>query len=637
MLQQMRTGAKSIFLKFILFGLLVLATIGLAFMDVQGMFRQGVSDSTVAKVGDEKITAPEFDRMVQTALRNQGLKQQEAYLAGFPRMVLEQEINNRLFALEARKIGLQVDDALAAAELKKILEPLKKEGLSDKAALDQLLRAYDMSEPQLVSILKSQIATQNLFQTAFANGRASEQLKVDAARYRSETREGRYVILNRKSIKDLPAPTEEELRAFYETVSREYVTPEYRSLSVIVLDAAAAAKEVKTSPDAIKAHYDEHISDYSEPEKRTVSQAVAKDEKLAKELLAKAQQETSLEKATKSFEKEKVTFVKAGDFTQSEMAAELAEAAFAAKAGEIIGPLKSPLGWHVLHVEKTSPAVITPFEKVSKTIEEEILRDLSANALYDRANKIDDAVAGGKPLADIAREYGIDITTIPETDSFGKNARGTDVTTSLPAHERVLEQAFSLSKGAASSLIETPEGSFVLVSVDNITPAEKKSFEKIKTDVRERFIADRQMRTLQAEAEKIVERVKAGEKLDKIAAEKKEEIRSTGAIQRGKTPEESKIDRPLLNALFSLAKTGEATFVNREEEIVVLSLHARKIEASQSLKDDLDTSVEEVLNRSVQQSLMDQYRTALAKKYKVTVNDALIARVYSPADSETLE
>lgn len=638
MLQQMRTGAKSIFLKSILFGLLLLATIGLAFMDVQGMFRQGVSDSTVAKVGSEKITAPEFDRMVQIALRNQGLKQQEAYLAGFPRMVLEQEINSRLFAMESRRVGLEINDALVAAELKKILQPLKADGLSDQAALDQLLRAYDMNEAQLVSVLKSQIAAGQLLQNAFASVRAPAQMKKDAARYRHETREGQFLTLSAAHLKETLNPTDEDLRRFYDANTEAYVTPEYRALSVLVLDEKSLSKDLKVSPEAVKAHYDDHIDDYTTAETRTISQAILKEETAAKEFLARAQKEKSLEKAAQAFDAGKANILKAGDYTKAEMAAELAEAAFAAQAGDFIGPIQSPFGWHILHVQKTTPARTTSFEEARAGIESSLLRDLAANALYDRANKIDDAVASGKTLADISKEEGLDITSIAETDSFGKRADGKDAIPSLPSPSRLLEEAFSLEEGKVSSLVETPEGSFLLVGVDKIMPAVAKPFEKIKTDVRGRLIAERKIRALAEMGEKMVSRLQSGESLEKLAAEAGVKIEVTGAVQRGQTPEEAKMDRPLMNALFSLDQTGDATTVHADEKITVLRLSSRKIPSDTSLKDDLAATMEDALDRSMRQSLLDQYRGALAKKYKVTINDKAIEKMYAvDLEGESLE
>lgn len=61
MLKQMRSGAHSIVLKFMLFGLLLLAFVGLALMDYRGMLSGNYQTSNVATVDGEKITTLEFE------------------------------------------------------------------------------------------------------------------------------------------------------------------------------------------------------------------------------------------------------------------------------------------------------------------------------------------------------------------------------------------------------------------------------------------------------------------------------------------------------------------------------------------------------------------------------------------------
>ena len=71
-MKTLRQGASHGVSKFLLFGLLMVAVGGLVLMDVGGFFRGGVSNSDVARVGREKISAQSFDRTVRITLSRAG-------------------------------------------------------------------------------------------------------------------------------------------------------------------------------------------------------------------------------------------------------------------------------------------------------------------------------------------------------------------------------------------------------------------------------------------------------------------------------------------------------------------------------------------------------------------------------------
>ena len=97
MLTAMRDGAHSKIIKFFLFGLLIMATGGMVFMDVGGFFRNGVGVNTIAKAGDESISSQEFDRAVQRVVSKQGMTAKQAYQFGLVEQILQQEISLQNF------------------------------------------------------------------------------------------------------------------------------------------------------------------------------------------------------------------------------------------------------------------------------------------------------------------------------------------------------------------------------------------------------------------------------------------------------------------------------------------------------------------------------------------------------------
>ncbi|MCK5556647.1 MAG: peptidyl-prolyl cis-trans isomerase [Alphaproteobacteria bacterium] len=627
MLKQMREGAKSTFLKLILFGLLLLAMAGLVLMDYQGMFRQGVQNNTIVSYDGGKLTAPEFDRIVQSTLRAQNIKQSDAYRAKLPQQILKREIDNRLFSLAATDMGLRVDDFLAAKQVVNIIAPLVEKGMSEKDALQRLLQVYNVSESQMIASLKSQLASQILIDAVSTGAHAPQQMVDDMLKYRYEWRRGEYFQLTTKDTSADKDPSEAELKAYYDTVSGQYALPEYRTLSVIVLDEKILGDKIQISEDMLKQYYDENINDYKSPETRVISQAIALDEGSAKLVYARALKTKDLQKAAN---KEKISYIKSATFTESAIAIELGEAAFSGEMGEVLKPLKSPLGWHVLHIEKVTQPAVMPFESVKESIEKDISQDKIYDALYQLANKIDDEIAGGGSVSDVAQENNIQEIVLEKIDVLGIGANGKKPDVDLPLFNKVVENGFRLGKDSVSQLIETPEGAFMVVGVRDIFPSEQQPFDRVRVEVLAALKAGNQIKALDDMASKIMERLKQGESFGKIAAEIKKTVKSTELLQRETPADKAKIEDNLMNALFSIDGTGQAAAVDGDGFVTLLRLAERKIQSPKKLDNEAAGEIESLLNRSFAQDLREQYLMSLMIRYDMNINDKLMNEIYAP-------
>jgi len=628
MLKQMREGTKSTILKLTLFGLLLLAMTGLALMDVQGMFRRSAGGNTIASFGNDKLTAVDFDRLVQSALRDRSLKQNDAYRAGLPQQILRQEIDNRLLNMEAHDLGLQVDDVLAAKQLKDVLAPLVLKGMSEREALQRLLETYHLSENQLVATLKAQISSQQLINMVMIGARAPRQLVDDALQYRHEWRRGAYFTLTSSIAGALKDPPETELKSYYDSIAREYALPEYRTLSVIVLDKNSLGGDVKISGEKLKQYYDDNLSDYKSAETRVISQTVAADEAAAGEIYAAAEKTKDLQKASAG----KGSYIKPQTFAETEMPVELSKTAFAGSAGKVLAPIRSPLGWHVLYIEQVTSAVVRPFAAVKAAIEKDISQDKLSEAMYQRANKIDDEIAGGKTLAEVARENSLHEIVLEKVDARGIGQNGRKPDAAIPLFDKVIDSGFSLKKGTASPLIETPEGSFLIVGATAVFPSEQQPFSRVRAQILARWKSARQTKALADQSARIIERLKKGESFDKLAAEYKQTVRSTALVKRGTPAAKAGMENGLLTAIFSLDRVGHATAVSNDGAVTILRLAERKMQPPAEISKQDAVAMETILNRSLKQDLLEQYRLSLLRKYDVAINDRLLGEMYAPKD-----
>jgi len=629
MLNAMRSGTHSKIIKVVLFGLLAFAMLGLALLDPNASWRHLGHPNSVATIGRDSITTAEFDSLLQSAMRREQMKPQDAYRSGFPEQFLTEEINSRVLSKAVKDLGLAVDDVTAARQLKKLLAPYVKQGLSPQEAESRILYALNLNEARLVETIKTQVGIENLMRALSAGIAAPQQMVEDATKYRFESRAGEYFTITGDEADKVPVPSDADLKKYYDEISDRFTLPEYRTLAILVIDRKTLGGEDAPTAESIKAWYDAHTADYAQPEKRVISQVVASDEATAKAVYAAASANKDL-KAAAAAAKGKANYIKSAEYGKDDIAVEIADKAFAGKEGTVLEPVKSPLGWHVIYVEKVKAAKPRPFEEAKADIERDMTQASSASsdALYAKANQIEDMVAGGKTLADVAQSLGLHEKVFDKIDAKGTAATGKADMSSIPEVAKALDSGFKQPKGAVSSLIETSAGSFLLVETREIVPSQQQPFEKVRADVVKSWQKEQAAKSLDQKSAKILERLKMGEDFATVASSLGKHVERTEMSPRREKPG-SKIPHGVVPALFSLDKVGQVTVVPQENSAMILRLADRRLDVpQQQSKEDVE-ALKTMLDHSVQKDILEQYRQSLIAKYDVTINHQALAEMYA--------
>lgn len=149
---------------------------------------------------------------------------------------------------------------------------------------------------------------------------------------------------------------------------------------------AKVAKESITDAK-VKAFYDEQVKAIKPVEEVRARHVLVENEEDAKKVAARIKAGEDFAKIAKELSKDPGSGVEGGDlgyFTKERMVPEFAEAAFAAKVGDVTAPVKSQFGWHVIKVEdrRTKPA--PAFEQVK----DRIAQGLAAKAQGEYVKKL---------------------------------------------------------------------------------------------------------------------------------------------------------------------------------------------------------------------------------------------------------
>src|SRR5260221_13986850 len=109
------------------------------------------------------------------------------------------------------------------------------------------------------------------------------------------------------------------------------------------------------------------------------------------------------------------------------MPPEHADSAFALKDGEVGKPMQSPFGWHIFKVTGVEEGTTKPFESVREQIAKDVAHETAADELYKRSNEVEDALAGGATLDQVAAKFNLKEVKIAAVDLDGSDPKGTPV------------------------------------------------------------------------------------------------------------------------------------------------------------------------------------------------------------------
>ncbi|MBL8894887.1 MAG: SurA N-terminal domain-containing protein, partial [Rhizobiales bacterium] len=425
MLDSLRSAAKSWVAK-VLIGILALS-FGV-FWGIQDVFR-GYRSDTLASVGDQDISASQFTNQFQDALRaysrqtGQSITPDIARQIGLDRQVLMDLIRGAALDAESARLKLAISDAQLAGIIAQ--EPMFKglDGQFSPELFRTILRNNNLSEAEYLASERSRFLRSAVSNSAAESFAVPKTLIEAMFRYRNEERDARFFVVTANES-EIPAPTEEELKKFYDENSQTYTAPEYRSVVVMKADPADIAPKIIVSAEELQSSYDRYRTDYATPETRVIEQIVFPNmdaAKKAKERIAAGEDFLAIAKEL-GFD---ATSISLGERRKQDIPDDLlAEAAFDLPANTVSDPVQGRLSVVLLRVPKITPGVQKTLDEVKAELTNRIQLEHAKSQILDLYNSIEDARAAQTPFEEIAKKAGIPIVIVTAVDEKGLDKDG---------------------------------------------------------------------------------------------------------------------------------------------------------------------------------------------------------------------
>ena len=502
MLEQIRNFANYRIVKF-LFAIFLIIPFGLFGIDYY--FRSPMGGDTVATVGSLRVNQADFERALrqqQETLQAQFGRNFDASLMENPEMrrsILDRVINERLIAVGSERSGVRIDDKQLADRIAG--EPtFQEDGKFSKARYDEFARSQGFSAVGLDERIREDMRLAR-YRDAIVQSAIVPRSTLDGfIRLSEQSREVSLVNVSPDAFVAAVKPTEAQLKAYYQAHVTEFAVPEQVRVEYIELSLDALAAQSPVDPEDVKKFYESNKPRFVQREERRASHILfavkagaTDDERKAVQARAAAlvaelkKKPAGFAEAAKKQSQDPGSAAQGGDlgfFARGAMVKPFEEAAFAAKKDEIVGPVQSDFGYHVIRVTDVRPEKGKSLAEATPEIEAEIKKGAAARRFAEVAegltNMVYEQSTSLKPAADL---YKLEVRQSPW---FAK----TGGAPALLANPKLLAEIFSdhvIKAKRNTAAIEVAPSVLVAARLLEHKAADQRPFEAVRAAIEARY------------------------------------------------------------------------------------------------------------------------------------------------------
>ncbi len=440
MLNIIRRNSQSIWVK------AILLVIGASFIVGFGLLTGGVeqlnfnSGSVVATVGNAEITnldiSREYTRIYDRLREEMGdqLDQNVLEQLNLRRQALSQLITQEMLSQNAEALGLRAGDAEVFESIKGV-PAFQTGGVFDpkryKAVLAQQrgrLTPTIFEKSQKNSILIAKIRDYIAGSIVVPPEQALQKFIRE-----NTTIQADYLVFTpeqfAKDVKIAP----EQIQSYYDTNPDQFQSGKKLSLAYIRVSPGILQKDIKITDEELETYYRDNQQSLAREYERadaahilirvekTASSTVKADAlKRAEDALARATSGEDFANLAKSLSEDPGTAQQGGSlgqFKRNQMVEAFDNAVFDAKDGEIVGPVETSFGYHVIKVNTVTRAEDISLDTLKEAVRAELLQKRGQEKMAQIRQQIEQGIAAGDTLDKLAEQT----NTNYKTDTFAEN------------------------------------------------------------------------------------------------------------------------------------------------------------------------------------------------------------------------
>ena len=585
-------------------------------------------DVPVAEINGTDLLLVEFQRAYQSQSANLRSLVRAGLLteSTLRQQTIEALIGEEVLAQASEQSGMRISDVQLASAIHDE-STFAEDGQFSQARYELWLNAQQTSSSRFEYTLRRNLLNEQL-SSAFRDAEIVTDKEISSYQALID-QERTFRILTIPRIQEEISPfSEEVIKAEYESNKASYRSEEGIRVEYIELSREVLVEDIHVEPSELIALYEAQKGNYITPEQRRAShlllteQDSTKSDALTRIKALKAEIDAGADFAelAKRHSEDPGSATNGGDlgfFGKGVMDPSFEQSAFELELNQISEPVRSGFGWHLIKVTNIREASTKPFEEVR----EEVLADSQREKVEEQYFEL------AEQLANFAFENPDSLS--PASESLGLAIQTSDFLTRKPAevdessvltHPKVLKAAFSdpvLRGGENSDLIDLDDGRVVVLRVLSHEESRQLTLEEVREDIINtlRFRAEAQV--VREKGADILAQLRAG--ADATDTAKAFDLTWEGpfTFKRG----DNGVEPQTLETVFRMPKSiGKKTYDALESNDGVLKLIELLKVASQPLKEDKShEATHRFLSNTLSQAGFSAFREGIRQRADVTI------------------
>lgn len=480
----------------IILGLLVVSLMGFGATSFTG------GGAAVARVGSAEVTIQDYAAGLNQELRalqaqtRRAIPLSEARQFGIDQAVLSRLVGAAALQDQASQAGVSVGNARIGEEVRSNRAFIDNSGTFNREVYQSTLERSGITVSDYEDTLRSDIASQ-ILQAGIAGGLTAPDPYIDALMtFLREERDVTWAEITEAHLSEpVPDPTEADLETFHADNADMFTLAETKVLTIAALTPDMLIDGIEVDDTMLQEIFEERRDDLETPERRLVERLFFLEQEDAD--AARARLDAGEVTFDGLVEERGITLadVDLGDVTERDLG-DSGAPVFALDAPGVVGPVEDNGRFAILRMNAIFPATTVTFEDVRDELREELAAERARRAILDEITPVDDLLAGGATLEELAEETEMTLSTLDWRPGVDEGLAG---------YEAIRQAAALASDGDFPEIIELEDGGIAAMRLDETRPPALQPLDAVRDDVDEAWRTQELSFRLAARAAEIAE------------------------------------------------------------------------------------------------------------------------------------
>ena len=609
-----KKSATSKLAVWVIVGLLMFGMIGFGAASFNGTQR------SLGSVGDKTVSITSYSNALQSETNRfqeqlgRALTQQEIQTIGLDQQALNRVINTRALDQLVTNLGLSASDERVRAQVVEIPAFQGLDGQFDRVAYAEVLKRNNLKEADFETSLREDTARRLVQQAVLAGIKMPSAYSQAITSYISETRDFSWARVTREDlVTGTPVATEADLVAYHTENPDQFTTLAAKTITYIWLTSDMIAETINISDEALQAAYDARSDEFIQLPSRLVERVIFSSQEEAQDAMeAIAEGATSFEQVVQD---RGLTLqdVDLGDVTEAALG-DTGAMVFGLTEPGVTGLADTDLGPALFRVNAILDGNVQTFKMVQDQLRTEAALDAAIGEIAAISEEVDDLLAGGATLEDVAAETPMELGTI-DWHLATKDK--------ISSYEEFQTAAAGVTVEDFPALATLSDNGLFAIRFEADVPAVLQPLEDLRDGVSDAWVAQAMQQQLLALAEKIAPQVSLNAPLA-----------SFGLIENIEDDmmRSDSVDGTPPTLLFNAFETalGSATVLEDSDGVIVL---IPRVEHAADLNNSQVKSLQNILgdriNAALAKDIFEAFGNGAREAVDVNINQTTLRSVNS--------